>query len=66
MSVSQNALVENGKELISVRRLIWDMERRQRFLRNDELATLRDLRRTYRRLLAARRALVDQSQMRLF
>lgn len=66
MSVSQNALVENGKEIISVRRLIWDMERRRRFLRNDELATLRDLRRTYRRLLAARRALVDQSQMRLF
>lgn len=62
MSVSERALVDNGHEIIIVRRQIWDLERRQRYLRHDELAVLTDLRRKYRRLLAARKALVSQSQ----
>lgn len=66
MSVSEKALIENGRELVAVRRSIWDLERRQRFLTVSELAMLSNFRRQYRRLLAARKALVSQSQQRLF
>lgn len=66
MSVHENELIENGRLLVQYRRVVWDYERRERFLSSSERAELRNARREYNRLLAARKKLVAASQQRLF
>lgn len=66
MSVHERELIENGRLIVQYRRVVWDYERRERFLSSSERAELRNARREYNRLLVARKKLVAASQQRLF
>lgn len=66
MSVHESELIENGRLIIQYRRVVWDYERRERFLSSSERAELTNARREYNRLLKERKKLVAASQQRLF
>lgn len=65
MSVHESELIENGRLIVQYRRLVWDYERRQRFLTSFEQSELISARRELARLRLERRRLVAAAQLRL-
>jgi hypothetical protein len=66
MSIREDQLIENGKQIIAARRDVWDLERRGRSRSTFYDEELKIARRRYRELLAARKTLVNQAQTRAF